>query len=133
MNDPVVRRTRPDDFDAVFVLVGQLWPDKILNKELQRAVFDSMLESDGYELLCAEKDGAVVGFSSLSIQHNFWQEGYVLYITTMIVDENHRNQGLGTALIREIEKIAMVRDCKKIELESSFHRKEAHSFYERMG
>jgi ribosomal protein S18 acetylase RimI-like enzyme len=78
-------------------------------------------------------DGSVIGFASLSIQHNFSQEGNILYITTMIVDERYRGQGIATALMREIEKIASERGCKRVELESAFHRKEAHAFYEKQG
>lgn len=128
-----IRRAMPADFEEVLALFRQLWPGKVLNKERQRAVYTVMLESAGYELLCAEMEGAIIGFASLSIQHNFWQEGHILYITTMIVDERHRGQGIGTALVREIEKIAGERGCKRIELESAFHRTEAHAFYEKMG
>jgi len=92
-----------------------------------------MLETDGYELLCAERNGKVVGFSSLSIQHNFWQEGRIAYITTIIVDEKSRGQGVGTMLLDEIQETAGSRGCGKIELESAFHRREAHDFYEKMG
>ena len=128
-----IRPATENDFGGVLSLFGQLWPEKVLNRESQQAIYNAMLESEGYELFCAEKEGAIAGFASLSIQHNFWQEGYILYIATMIVDEKHRRQGIGTALIREIEKIARERDCKRIELESAFHRKEAHAFYEKMG
>jgi len=128
-----IRSASPDDFQGVMTLFGQLWPDKVLKKESQQAVYNAILESDGYELLCAEKEGIIAGFASLSIQHNFWQEGYILYITPMIVDEKHRNQGIGTMLLHEIECIANERQCGKVELESAFHRKEAHAFYVKMG
>jgi len=128
-----IRPAKPSDFHEVQALFGQLWPDKSLNQESQLTVYNAMLGSDGYELLCADKDDAIAGFASLSIQHNFWQEGYILYITTMIVDEKHRGQGIGTALINEIKKTARERGCKRIELESAFHRTDAHVFYEKMG
>jgi len=128
-----IRPALLNDFGGVLTLFCQLWPEKVLNRERQQAVYNAMLESGGYELLCAVKEEAIAGFASLSIQHNFWQEGRILYITTMIVDEKHRGQGIGTALIREIEKIARERGCKRIELESAFHRTDAHAFYEKMG
>jgi ribosomal protein S18 acetylase RimI-like enzyme len=138
MNDQSDNRTRirpasPDDLEAVLALFRQLWPDKVLNKEHQGAVFHAMLQSDVYGLLCAEMNGLVSGFASFSIQHNFWQEGRILYITTMIVDEKCRGQGIGTALIHEIKEIARGKDCKRIELESAFHRTDAYAFYEKEG
>ena len=129
----VIRCAQSGDFEPAFALLIQLWFDKALNRERQRSVFNTMIESAGYELLCAELDRAVIGFASLSIQHNFWQGGRILYITTMIVDERHRKQGIGTALIREIDRIAAMRGCGRVELESSFHRRAAHDFYEKMG
>lgn len=128
-----IRRAERKDFDRVFALFGQLWPEKKLNWDRQMAVYDAMLSSDEYDLLCAEQDGIIAGFASLSIQHNFWQGGPILYITTLIVDEKARSRGIGTALIRAIETIAADRKCGKIELDSAFHRVEAHAFYEKNG
>lgn len=128
-----LRAAHPDDFESVHGLFRQLWPDKEINEAAQRMVFDVMQREQGYELFCAELQGRVVGFVSVSIQHNFWEEGLILYITTMIVDERFRNQGIGTALLEEIEKRAGERGCRRIELESACHRTAAHVFYEKNG
>ena len=50
-----------------------------------------------------------------------------------MVDENYRGQGIGKKLISRIEEIAIGNQCKQIELDSAFHRKEAHHFYENIG
>lgn len=88
-----IRRAGKDDFESVLALFRQLWPENELNRERQLAVYHAMLETNGYELLCAERRGKVLGFSSLSIQPNFWQKGRIAYITTLIVDRACRNQG----------------------------------------
>jgi ribosomal protein S18 acetylase RimI-like enzyme len=128
-----IRAAQPGDFDAIQGLFRQLWPDKEMNKTAQRKVFNGMLGEQDYELVCAELQGETVGFASVSIQHNFWEEGFIAYITTMIVDERFRSRGIGTALLREIEKRAEVRGCRRVELESAYHRTAAHAFYEKNG
>ena len=128
-----IRKCGKEDIHQVVELFKQLWPGKNLNRDRLSSVFENMAASDNYEVLCAEKNGSVVGFASTAILHNFWQEGLILYITTMIVDNKNRRTGIGKALIARIEEIAIRKGCSKIELESAFHRAEAHAFYEKMG
>lgn len=128
-----VRAVREDDFEAVHKLLHQLWPDKEIKKASLYVVFRAMLNNSGYGMLCAELRGTMAGFACLSVQHNLWEEGFILYITTMIVDERHRRQGAGTAMVKAIERIAKDSGCRRIELESSFHRTAAHEFYEKNG
>ncbi len=128
-----VRPAERKDFGRVLMLFKQLWPGKALNRKRQEVIYQAMQKSDGYELLCAERESRVVGFASVSIQYNFWQEGSIAHITTMIVDKTCRKQGIGSRVIGEIQEIARNRGCGNIELESAFHRLQAHSFYEKMG
>ena len=67
------------------------------------------------------------------IMNNFWQESRVGYITTLIVDERCRGMGLGKELVDALIKKSREYECKKIELDSGFHREETHKFYERLG
>ncbi|TAL27360.1 MAG: GNAT family N-acetyltransferase [Nitrospirae bacterium] len=129
----LIRKARNDDFNNIVELFKQLWPDKKSNPKRLLTAFTSMILSENYELLCAEKDGVVIGFCSLLLSHNFWVEGNILYITTFIIDEKYRNQGIGKKLMEAVNEIAREKGCKKIELESGFHRKDAHTFYGKMG
>jgi GNAT superfamily N-acetyltransferase len=45
----------------------------------------------------------------------------------------NRGCGLGTQLLVEIVRCAKLRGCKRVELDSAFHREEAHQFYLRNG
>lgn len=129
----IIRKATTEDFIEVTGLFRQLWPEKTMDRNKLSAVFQHMTKSDGYELLCAEKDGRIAGFASLAILRNFWQEGLIMYITTMIVDREHRGRGIGKALLARITEIAKEKGCAKIELESAFHRADAHEFYEKAG
>jgi GNAT superfamily N-acetyltransferase len=50
-----------------------------------------------------------------------------------LVDKAFRGKSIGTNLIKTASEVAKKRECKKIELDSAFHRKRAHNFYKKIG
>jgi len=127
------RECRAEDFDSVVVLLGQLWPGKQLDPVALRRVYDRSLASDQQLYLCVESGKRVVGFGSLSIKSNLWSEALVGYVDEMVVDEAHRGRGIGKQILDCLILWARERGCNRIELDSAFHRKDAHAFYERQG
>ncbi len=93
----------------------------------------SALSSVTQHLIVGVQEDRIVGFCSLSLKNNFWKAGCIGNVDELVVDENYRGQGIGKKLINRIEEIAISNQCKQIELDSSFHRKEAHHFYESIG
>jgi GNAT superfamily N-acetyltransferase len=75
----------------------------------------------------------VLGFGSLAIKSNLWNEASVGYVDEMVIDAAHRGRGIGTRILDHLASWARERGCNRIELDSAFHRKEAHAFYERRG
>ena len=51
----------------------------------------------------------------------------------MLDGESIPGQGIGKKLMKRITKIAKENSCKRIELDSAFHRKNAHGFYKSIG
>ena len=96
-------------------------------------MFDCALVSDSKVYLCAVDGESVTGFVSLTIKNNLWQAAKVGHIDELVVDQKHRGRGLGTRLLNAITAVAKERGCTRVELDSAFHRKEAHTFYERHG
>lgn len=127
------RMAAPRDFEAVFRLLGQLWPTLPLDRTRIRAVYERCLESDNDCLLVADDDGDVVGFGGMTVKNSFWQQSYVGYITTLVVDESRRGQGIGKAIVEAFSERAKLAGCRRIELDSGFHREEAHRAYEHLG
>ncbi len=127
------RECRTEDFDSVVALLRQLWPDKQLDPVALRRVYDRTLASDRQVYLCAESGKQIVGFGSLTIKSNLWSEAFVGYVDELVVDEAHRGRGIGKQLLDHLISWARERGCNRIELDSAFHRKEAHAFYERQG
>ena len=82
-----------EDFNDVFLLFKQLWPSKKLNFDDLITVFNRGIQSDNDKYICAEIENKIIGFCAISIVNNFWQEGYIAYVYTMIVDESYRSNG----------------------------------------
>jgi GNAT superfamily N-acetyltransferase len=128
-----IRQCNNDDFNDAVALLHQLWPDKPLNRKLLRIVFDHALTSEWQKYLCAVENDRVIGFGSLTIKNNLWQEGYIAHIDELVVDSEYRGKGIGTQLLQQLMIQAKEKGCRRIELDTAFHRKEAHRFYEQQG
>ncbi|RIX53667.1 GNAT family N-acetyltransferase [Paenibacillus nanensis] len=129
----ICRASIRDDFDSIYELLKQLWPDKGLSKHALSTVYSRSIDSNHDFLLSAVLNGEVIGFGCMVIKNSFWQESFVGYLTTLIVHEEHRNLGVGKQLIEKLENIAKEKGCKRIELDSGFHRERAHQVYEHLG
>jgi GNAT superfamily N-acetyltransferase len=128
-----IRDVLPGDFDQVFGLLKQLWPYKELDYGEMKKVFDKNLQSSSQFLIVALYGPQIVGFCSLTVKSNLWMQGSLGNVDEMIVEENYRGQGIGKKLMSRIMEIAIEKNCKQLELESSFHREEAHHFYTELG
>jgi glucosamine-phosphate N-acetyltransferase len=128
-----IRECKAEDFGSIVALLGQLWPGKPLDSVSLRRVYDRTLAADQQVYLCAVCNQQVVGFGSLAIKSNLWNEAFVGYVNEMVVDAAHRGRGIGTQILDHLISWARERGCNRIELDSAFHRKDAHTFYERQG
>ena len=128
-----IRRCQSEDFESVLMLLCQLWPNQELDRNLVRSVFNRALASDQQVYLCALVEQQVVGFGSLSVKNNLWQQGYLAQVDELVVEEKHRGRGIGIQLLVNLIDLARQRHCGRIELDSAFHRDQAHRFYEGQG
>lgn len=133
MNSITITKPGLKSFPEIFPLFRQLWFYKRLNKEKLKKVFVNALNSKDQKLLIAKQGGKIIGFAALTIKNNFYDEGNLCYVNSVVVDERYRKKGVGTAIMRSIIKIARKRHCKRIELDSAFFRTWAHRFYKSLG
>ena len=128
-----IRKCVPADFTQVAALLVQLWPNKVQNLGKLRNAFDRALASTTQRYVCAVENGEVVGFASLSQKSSLWQEALLANVDELVVADAHRGQGVGGALLDFVIDIARKTGCSRVELDSAFHRTDAHEFYERRG
>ena len=129
----IIRIAQAQDFDEIYPLFVQLWPNKPIDREELKRVYDRAAGSESDELLCAVEDGKIVGFCAYAVVNNLWQEGQIGYIYAMVVDESLRGKGVGTKIINESLERARAKGLKRMELDSGFPRERAHAFYEKLG
>lgn len=79
----------------------------------------------------AEIDGKVVGTASLHIERKFYHNGKgVAHIEDVAVHPDHRGNGLGRALVINLEGLARRKNCYKVVLDCS---EKNFGFYEKLG
>lgn len=133
MMEPVIRQAARKDFDEVYPLFEQLWPNKEMDREALYNVFSRGVDSGSDVLLCTLLDDKIIGFCAYAIVNNLWQEGQISYVYAMVVDEKYRGKGIGSGLINEIINRAKHSGLKRVELDSGFPREKAHAFYLKLG
>lgn len=129
----LIRYFEAGDFDQVFGLLKQLWSYQELDYVGMKKMLDHNLAAPDHFYIVAKDGERVVGFCSLTVKHNLWLQDFLGNVDEMVVDENYRGQGIGKKLMQRITEIATENNCKRLELESSFHRERAHAFYEELG
>ena len=131
--DTTIRKATENDFEKVYPLFEQLWPNKELDRAALKIVFNRGVHSNTDELFCLEYSDEVIGFCAYAIVNNLWQAGYISYMYAMVIDEKYRGKGFGTMLIKESLKDSKAKGLKRMELDSAFHREKAHEFYLKLG
>ena len=92
------------------------------------------IAGSGGTVLVAERAGEVVGVCQLIVfRHLQVHGGLCAEVESMHVHPDHRNGGVGAALIGEAVARARAQGCYRIQLTSNTVRSDAHRFYQRLG
>jgi GNAT superfamily N-acetyltransferase len=136
----IVREAKNADIPRILELYRQLAmnPEELeaieAEPEFGKKMFQEITDLKGYHLLVAEVNGEVVGTTVLVIlpglAHGISRWGVVEF---MVVDESHRSQGIGQALMDYAAELARGAGCYKIMLGSNKKRTDAHRFYRSAG
>lgn len=98
-----------------------------------RQKIDGMASSHADHALVAVAGDHVLGCISLHVMPLFHAEGNLGRITALVVDMDHRGQGIGRALMRSSHEWFGAAHCARFEVTSGDHREGAHRFYEQQG
>lgn len=128
-----LRALRESDFESVVQLLRQLWPHSHIDVEELKAIYQRGISNSSIRYVGAEANGHLVGFCSLSVRQSLWQHGQLGHCDELVLDEEHRGNEVGTRLLDHIIKRATALGCSRIELDSAFHRTQAHAFYAKLG
>jgi GNAT superfamily N-acetyltransferase len=120
--------------------------DRWLDLYKQYIVFyKSSLSDEQYELtwkrihsdfningLIAELDGQVVGFAHYIFRPSTWAENDFCYLEDLFTDPALRGKGVGRALIKELEKIALGRGSKRLYWTTAPDNETARKLYDKV-
>jgi len=125
-----VRDAKTVDASEVARLLGQLgYPTE------PAAVMGRLehLNVVGDRVVVAAIQEEVVGLAHLQVTPTIEYDRPAAKIGALIVDEAHRGEGVGRALVDALEQEARARGCVVLFLTTSARRTGAHEFYRRVG
>jgi len=132
-----IRDARPGDLDRLLelyaLLEGPYTDVRTPNGEAED-LFTRVLLDPNQQTLVAEVYDEVAGTLVLALLPNLSHGGapYAV-VENVVVDEEHRGEGVGRALMREAMKRAREVGAYKLALCSNLEREGAHEFYRSLG
>lgn len=123
----------PEDLPALSLLYQQLVPNDPAVEKMREAL--AVIQRNPNEVVLGAKiKGQLVGtVLVVACQMLFGQCKSFAVVEDVVVDSGHRHQGVGTALMREVERWALARNCRYLMLITDTDRAEAQRFYESLG
>ena len=97
------------------------------------AYLESLLGSDYFIALAAVKEDMVVGGLAAYELKKFEQERSEIYIYDLAVQADHRREGIATALILELKRIAATRGAYVIFVQADYGDEPAIALYTKLG
>lgn len=107
--------------------------NNLLNEHYQGINIDSLENSKTALSLVAVSDDKVVGHLHIDIINDEFRNIRFGYISYVCVANEYQNKGIGTLLMKEIDKIASKENLTYYELTSRASRQAAHHLYLKNG
>ncbi|HWW07663.1 GNAT family N-acetyltransferase [Collimonas sp.] len=118
------------DLDASFSVMKELRPH--LNDRATYTTQIAQQRTQGYRLLAAWRDGAIVGLAGYRLQDNFLY-GRFIYVDDLVVTASLHRSRLGERLLQAARQQAVALRCKHFVLDTGLHMALAQRFYFRQG
>ena len=114
-----IRPARPDDAETIANLIRELAAYERLEHEAKATPADLARHLFGdrpaAEVLIAEVDGSPVGFALFFPTFSTFRGQPGIYLEDLFVRPEHRGRGIGKALLAGVAKVAVDRDCGRLE------------------
>lgn len=125
-----VRSVRLEDVDQLARLFGQLGYSQTADG--LRVALEGLIADPRADVLVADEGGVLMGAATYFMVPVAHDGGPWCRVTTLIVDEARRGQGIGRMLLEAAEQAARNAGCSRIEATSALHRTGAHRLYDRL-
>ncbi len=101
---------------------------KEMSRENYFAQIAEMIDRSSFKMIGAYLDDEIVGVAGYWIQSMLYCGRYI-QISSFVVDEEKRGYGIGTKIIKEIEKIGRENSCRIVALDSYTENTKSHALY----
>jgi GNAT superfamily N-acetyltransferase len=126
-----VRPARPDDAPALAPLTTQLGYPVEAPEQAERLA-RVLASTDDAVLVAVDAADTAIGWIHVQLRHPLTSAPHA-QIAGMVVNEEHRSEGVGAALLAAAEAWAGERGLTSVQVYSRVERERAHRFYERHG
>ncbi len=108
------------------------------NLDSNRTYLESIVDDPSFCALVAEHEASVVGYlvgysRSVGQQADFLRKSRVFWIDDLQVRDDHKQRGVGRALVQAAARHAKESGCQRIELDVYEFNENAIAFYLRLG
>ncbi len=115
-----IRKALPADIDGMIPLLKDLFSieaDFSFDESLQRQGLRLMLENPEMRcIMAAEDQGRIIGMASVQILISTAEGGPVGLVEDVVVASEYRRKGIGKQMVDEIEKWAIAKGLKRLQL-----------------
>ena len=98
-----------------------------------KKTLEELIDSPNCDVIVAKDEGKIVGSGLIFYLNNPGHATPFAFLEGIVVDDNVRGKGIGTALSKKAIELAKQKGCYKIIFTSGMDRKEIHQFYENLG
>ena len=131
MPEPTIRRAAGQDAPRLAELSAVLgYPAAAV--ELGVRLERLLASSQDIVLVAESATGETVGWLH-GAEQELLESGRRCEILGLVIDPEHRGQGISRCLVAAVEAWARARDLKQMTVRSNVVRTESHPFYERLG
>ncbi|RXK00218.1 GNAT family N-acetyltransferase [Arcobacter sp. CECT 8986] len=137
MSNVIIREANIEDSETIFNFIKELAIyEKALDEVktsvegIRQSVFGE--NSVSYALI-AEYNNEPVGMALYFFNYSTWEGKNGIYLEDLYVSEKHRGIGAGKALLKQLAKIAVEKDCKRVEWQVLDWNKPSIDFYDSIG
>lgn len=125
-----IRPAAPSDAPILCELLAQLgYPASVAEIPARLSAVASFPHAAAF--VATNGYGEVVGLVTTHIFPSIHDNEPVAWLTTLVVLEDARDAGIGSALVKHVEQWATQNGAKRVSVTSGMHRKATHEFYEK--
>jgi GNAT superfamily N-acetyltransferase len=137
MNDIEIRPAQSEDIDTIFQLIQALAEYEKLSHQVTGTV--ALLHEHLFgahpciEALLADHQGKSIGFALFFTNYSTFLTKPGIYLEDLFVMPEYRSKGIGKAILAALARLAVERNCGRLEWSVLDWNEPAIAFYERMG